>query len=399
MLSGKKIILGITGSIAAYKSIFLLRLLRQAGAEVKVILTHGARDFVTPLTLSTLSEQPVLTESFDKVSGEWYNHVELGVWADAIVIAPASANTLAKMANGISDNLLLNTYLSARCQVFAAPAMDLDMFSHPTTVSNIARIEQHGVKIIDATAGALASGLEGKGRMEEPEEILRVLNDFFAENEALKGKKIMITAGPTYEAIDPVRFIGNHSSGKMGIALASEAARMGAQVTLVIGPTHEPVPDNILVERITTAREMLEKCEYYHQHMDVVIFSAAVADYRPANPSDQKIKKKEESMSVSLTRNPDIAATLGQRKRKLQLHIGFALETEKGKEHAVSKLHKKNLDMIVLNVLGEDGAGFGYDTNKITILKKDGVEIPFQLTSKKTAAKNIMDEVVKLIID
>ncbi|HEU5148601.1 MAG TPA: bifunctional phosphopantothenoylcysteine decarboxylase/phosphopantothenate--cysteine ligase CoaBC [Chryseosolibacter sp.] len=395
MLQDKKIILGVTGSIAAYKSALLTRLLVKSGALVKVVMTPSALDFITPLTLSTLSRNPVLTEFVKDNTGTWNNHVELGLWADAFVIAPASANTIAKMANGICDNLLLATYLSARSPVFFAPAMDLDMLQHPSTKKNIEILQTFGNHLVSPTYGELASGLTGTGRMAEPEEIIDFLEGFFGREKNLKGKKALVTAGPTHEAIDPVRFISNHSSGKMGFAIAEALASQGAHVKLVTGPTQQHTQQpHIDVKHVTTAKEMLDACTDYFADADIAVLSAAVADYRPAEVAQQKIKKKDEALTLTLTKTDDIAATLGQKKQNGQILVGFALETEEEEANALKKLKAKNFDLIVLNSLNDQGAGFGHDTNKITIL--DGSKkATFPLKSKKQAA----DDIVRAIIE
>lgn len=397
MLQGKKIVLGVCGSIAAYKSAVLTRLLIKSGAEVQILMTPSASGFITPLTLSTLSKRPVLTHFEKPEGGEWNSHVDLGLWADLILIGPATANTIAKMANGMCDNLLLATYLSARCPVMIAPAMDLDMYQHPSTLENIAMLESFGNTIIDAEHGELASGLVGTGRMAEPEAIIEVLEDNFERKSALKGKNVLITAGPTFEAIDPVRFIGNHSSGKMGFAIAESAARHGAQVTLVAGPTNLVINSGVNRLDVTSANEMLKVCEKEFQKQDVIVLAAAVADYRPEKISDQKIKKKGETMDIHLVKNPDVAATLGSKKRDKQFMVGFALETQNEKDNAAKKLVAKNLDMIVLNSLNDKGAGFGHDTNKITILHKDNNSQEFGLKTKQEVANDIVAEIIAKI--
>jgi phosphopantothenoylcysteine decarboxylase / phosphopantothenate---cysteine ligase len=395
MFQGKKIILGITGSIAAYKSIYLVRLLVKAGAEVKVIMTPAAKDFVSTLTLSTLSKNPVLVDLFDEQS--WSNHVMLGRWANAMVIAPLSCNTLAKMANGQCDNLLLATYLSATCPVIAALAMDEDMWHHPSTKINLQKIESFGNKIIPVEKGELASGLYGDGRMAEPEQIVQFLEDNFFLTRPLVGKKVLVTAGPTYEPIDPVRFIGNYSSGKMGIAIAKEFYDRGAEVVLVMGPSPvELLANGINVKRVTTAAEMMEACDAVFAVSDIAVMSAAVADYTPVTTASQKIKKKEESLVVELTKTPDILKNLGKKKRKDQVLVGFALETNNEKEYALEKLSSKNADLVVLNSLNDAGAGFGHDTNKITIFGKGGEEFRFETKSKKEVAKDIVDIIIRL---
>jgi phosphopantothenoylcysteine decarboxylase/phosphopantothenate--cysteine ligase len=395
MLSGKKIILGVTGSIAAYKSAILIRLLIKAGAEVNVIMTSSAHDFVTPLTLSTLSKNPVLTQFSKNETGEWNNHVELGLWADALIIAPASANTLAKMANGFCDNLLLATYLSARCPVFFAPAMDLDMLNHPATQSNIHRLKGFGSHLIESNYGELASGLTGNGRMAEPEEIVVHLNRFF-EGGKLKGKKALVTAGPTHEALDPVRFIGNNSSGKMGFAIAEELAFQGAEVDLVSGPTQEKATHpHIKVKNVTSAEEMYEVCKNAFPSADITVLSAAVADYRPTEVANQKIKKTDGDLSITLTKTRDIAAELGKLKTNGQLIVGFALETENEKANAEKKIIAKNFDLIVLNSLNDKGAGFGHDTNKIAIIDRKNQVKEFSLKSKKEVATDIVNAIIE----
>ena len=397
MIQDKKIILGVSGSIAAYKSAVLTRLLIKSGAQVKVVMTPAACDFITPLTLSTLSKNPVLSQFVKDKTGEWHNHVDLGLWADAMVIAPLSANTLARMANGLCDDLLLAVYLSARCPVFFAPAMDLDMLQHPATKKNIQTLQDFGNFMIAPGYGELASGLTGTGRMAEPEQIVEALDGFFRSRSALKGRKALVTAGPTHEAIDPVRFISNHSSGKMGFALAEELAKEGAEVKLVSGPTQQHTQHpGIVVKRVTTAKEMLEACTDYFQDADITILSAAVADYRPAEEAKQKIKKENQPLTLALTRTDDIAATLGKQKHNGQIIVGFALETEEEEANALKKLQSKNFDLIVLNSLNDRGAGFGHDTNKITIM--DGnTKSTFPLKSKKEAAADIVREIIKKV--
>lgn len=395
MLKGKKILLGVTGSIAAYKAAALTRLLVKDHAEVKVIMTRAAHEFITPLTLATLSKNPVLTEFTKDKTGQWNNHVELGLWADAILIAPTSANTIGKMANGICDNLLLATYLSARCPVFIAPAMDLDMLIHKTTQENLSKLKSYGNHIIEPAFGELASGLIGNGRMEEPEELFNHLSQFF-DNGKLKGKKVLITAGPTYEAIDPVRFIGNHSSGKMGFALASQMALAGASVTLVTGPSHQKISHtNIDVVHVTSAEEMYTACVHFFLTTDITILSAAVADYKPITKAEQKIKKKEETFLLELTKTHDIAASLGEIKKPEQLLVGFALETDNEVENALKKLTAKNFDLIVLNSLNDSGAGFGHATNKISIIHKNKQVDTFELKNKNEVAKDIIAAIEK----
>jgi len=395
-LSGKKIILGISGSIAAYKAALLTRLLIKAGAEVQVVMTPRATDFVSALTLSTLSRRPVFS-SVHTDEG-WNNHVELGLWADYLVIAPATANTLAKMANGICDNMLLAVYLSARCPVFFAPAMDLDMWEHFSTRKNLDTLVNGGNHLIPVGHGELASGLVGAGRMAEPEDIVQLLGDYSERRQDLKGKQVLVTAGPTYEAIDPVRFIGNRSSGKMGIAISEELAMRGATVQLVLGPTTlRPVHPAIQTIPVTSAQEMFKAATTHFKKADVAILAAAVADYRPREVAKQKIKKKEGDMSILLERTTDIAASLGAKKRKKQVIVGFALETNNEKSNAEGKLHKKNFDFIVLNSLRDSGAGFQHDTNKITIIRADQPPIPYELKSKTAVAIDIVNELVKTI--
>ncbi len=394
-LAGKHIILGISGGIAAYKSVTLLRLLVKAGAEVQVVITPNGKEFITPVTLSSLSGKPVVSEFFTANTGEWHSHVSLGLWADVMIVAPATASTLAKMANGVADNMLITTYLSAKCPVFVAPAMDLDMMAHPSTTRNLATLRADGVRIIEPEVGELASHLVGRGRMEEPENIATVLNDFFGENSPLAGRKVLVTAGPTYERIDPVRFIGNFSTGKMGYAIAAEAARLGADVTLVSGPTALPDPQGVTTVRVESARQMLEAAQKAFADSDVAVMCAAVADYAPAHYVDRKIKREHDKVdSIELVRNPDIAATLGATKRPGQILVGFALETDNGESNAREKLSRKNLDMIVLNSLADKGAGFGTDTNKVTIITRSSEEI-FPLKSKQDVAADILNRIIK----
>lgn len=395
MLKGRKILLGVTGSIAAYKAAVLTRLLVKEEAEVKVVMTTSAIDFVTPLTFSTLSKNPVYSKFLKEDTGEWNNHVELGLWADAMVIAPASANTIAKMANGICDNLLMACYLSARCPVFFAPAMDLDMLKHPTTQENLSKLESFGVKQLEPGFGELASGLIGTGRMAEPEEIVHQLTIHFATKETLKGKKALVTAGPTHEAIDPVRFIGNNSSGKMGYAIAEALAARGARVELVSGPTHLSITNpNIQLTRVTSAEEMYMACSSLFPAMDITVLSAAVADFKPVAPAQQKIKKGDGGLTLELTKTFDIASELGRAKKPGQIMVGFALETENETANAQKKLTSKNFDFIVLNSLRDAGAGFGTDTNKVTIFGKNAFVKEFSLKSKKEIAADIVNIVV-----
>lgn len=397
MLKGKHIILGISGGIAAYKSVYLLRLLIKAGAEVQVVITPSGKEFITPVTLSALSGKPVVSEFFTANTGEWHSHVDLGLWADAMVIAPATASTIAKMANGVADNMLITTYLSAKAPVFVAPAMDLDMFAHPTTQRNIELLRSYGNHIIEPTSGELASHLVGKGRMAEPESIVAQLEDFFKKGEVLKDKHVLITAGPTYEKIDPVRFIGNYSTGKMGYALAEEAASRGAKVTLVSGPVSiKAKHPSISVISIESAREMHDQCIKQFPSSDIAIMCAAVADYAPENTATEKIKReKDEIPVIKLVKNPDIAASLGKIKKESQKLIGFALETNNEVTNAQDKLKRKNLDAIVLNSLQDKGAGFGTDTNKISIFFANGNRQDFPLKSKTEVAKDIIDAILK----
>lgn len=395
MLQGKKIILGVTGSIAAYKIAVLVRLLVKAGAEVKVIMTSAAKDFVTPLSLSTLSKNDVLSDIAD--NDTWANHVMLGRWADIMLIAPLSCNTLAKMANGLCDNLLMAVYLSATCPVVVAPAMDEDMWHHATTKDNLKRLASFNNHIIPVENGELASGLVGEGRMAEPENIVNWLDFFFSNKLELKGKKVLVTAGPTYEAIDPVRFIGNHSSGKMGIAIAIEMQHRGADVTLVLGPSGIAIPGNINLVKVRSANEMYEACLKVFEHTDIAVMSAAVADYTPTHMATEKIKKNDSSFNIELTKTKDILRTLGEKKKSGQFVAGFALETNNEKEYALKKLQNKNADMIVLNSLNDSGAGFGHDTNKITIFDRQGNEYNFGLKSKKEVAKDIVNTIIKLL--
>ena len=395
MLKGKKILLGITGSIAAYKSAVLVRLLVKKGAEVKVIMTTAAKDFVTPLSLSTLSKNDVLSDIAD--NDTWANHVMLGRWADIMLLAPLSCNTLAKMANGLCDNLVMAVYLSATCPVVAAPAMDEDMWHHQSTTDNLVKITSFGNHIIPVEKGELASGLVGEGRMAEPETIVAWLDNFFSDKLQLKGKKVLVTAGPTYEAIDPVRFIGNHSSGKMGVAIAEEMKNRGADVVLILGPSVIKVPEGIEVIKVKSANEMYEACINRFNAIDIAVMSAAVADYTPVSLSNEKIKKTDNIFNVELTKTKDILKSLGERKTNKQLLVGFALETNNEKEYALKKLQTKNADMIVLNSLNDSGAGFGYDTNKITIFDKQGNEYPFNMKSKKEVAKDIVNTIIKLL--
>lgn len=397
MLAGKKILVGVTGGIAAYKIPHLVRNLVKKGAEVKVVLTKDATEFVSPLTLSTVSKNPAIID-FKAENHTWNNHVELALWADLMIIAPATANTIAKMAHGQSDNFLLTTWLSAKCPVFVAPAMDLDMYQHPSVKRNIAQIEKDGANIIPATKGELASGLSGYGRMEEPEKIVEILEHFIASSLLLKGKKVVISAGPTFEAIDPVRFIGNNSSGKMGFALAENFAQKGANVTLVTGPVsiqHQ----NSTIQRINvvSAEEMHQAMLSEYENADIVIMAAAVADYRPKEKAEQKIKKSAENLTIELVKNPDILSDLGT-KKKQQFLVGFALETQNEEENAKDKLRRKNLDAIVLNSLQHAGAGFQHDTNQITIIDKENKLTQFELKDKHQVAEDIAQFIIKSIL-
>lgn len=392
MLAGKHIVLGITGGIAAYKSATLIRLLVKSGAEVQVVITPSGKEFITPVTLSALTGRPVICDFFTANTGQWNSHVDIGLWADAMVIAPATACTIGKMANGIADNMLVTTYLSAKAPVFVAPAMDLDMMAHPSTSRNLELLRSYGNHIIEPASGELASHLVGRGRMEEPERIVEILRDFFAGEKKLEGKKVMITAGPTYERIDPVRFIGNFSTGKMGFALADAASRMGAEVTVVSGPVNiTPSDRNIKVISVESAREMLDSCWEVFPQSDIAIMCAAVADYAPADKATRKIKREtDEVPAIRLVKNPDIAAEMGKIKRDDQKLIGFALETNDAIVNAKGKLERKNLDMIVVNSLADKGAGFGTDTNKVTLVNRNGEETALPLMSKKEVALEIL---------
>lgn len=398
MLNGKKIVLAVTGSIAAYKAILVVRLFIKAGAEVKVIITPAAKDFVSPLTLSTLSKNPVISDLFQE--GSWSNHVMLGRWADIMIVAPLTCNTLAKMANGICDNMLLATYFSATCPVVVAPAMDEDMWHHPITKTNLDKLKEFGNSIIPVEKGELASGLYGDGRMAEPETIIEYINDNFFLSHDFSGKRVLVTAGPTYEPIDPVRFIGNHSSGKMGVALSLELAKRGALVDLVLGPSGISADHpGIKIHRVQTAEQMYKVCNDKFASVDVAVMSAAVADYTPMHYEDQKIKKNGSSLQVELVKTKDILKSLGEKKRKGQILVGFALETRNEKEYALGKLESKNADLIVMNSLNDEGAGFGHDTNKITIFEKNGVEIPYERKTKQQVAKDIVDRIVNMLHD
>ncbi|OFY41489.1 MAG: phosphopantothenoylcysteine decarboxylase [Bacteroidetes bacterium GWF2_40_14] len=400
MLKGKHILLGVTGSIAAYKSAVLVRSLVRQQAEVKVIMTEMAKQFISPLTMATLSKNPILVEFYNPENGDWNSHISLGMWADLYIIAPASANTLSKMATGIADNLLLTTYLSARCPVMVAPAMDVDMFLHTATQNSIDILAKRGVKVIEPASGELASGLDGKGRMEEPEVIAKIIDDFFLANKSLSGKKILITAGPTQEAIDPVRYISNHSSGKMGYAIAEECAARGADVFLVSGPTHlKTISSKITRTDVVSAEQMYNQAlACFNNGVDAAILCAAVADFAPVKAAEDKIKREKENYNLELTPTKDIAASLGTLKRDGTILIGFALETSNELANARKKLERKNLDAIVLNSLNDNGAGFGTDTNKVSIINKNGEVNEYPLKDKTEVAKDITDLVEKLLL-
>ena len=398
-MEGKRILLGVTGGIAAYKTTFLIRLLKKLGAEVKVIMTPASCDFVSPLVLSTLSEHPVAIDFWNKKTGEWFNHVDLACWADLYLIAPVTANTLSKLASGGCDNMVLATYLSAKCPVVIAPAMDLDMYAHPTTTANLKRLEQFGNHVVPAEFGELASGLIGQGRMAEPEALVDAVRQVLNPNKILyKDLSILITAGPTYEAIDPVRFIGNHSSGKMGMELAKQSLMMGARVTLILGPSalHYEHP-NLTVIPITSANELFEVVQAEWSKHDVGIFAAAVADYKPMNQADQKIKKQTDTLTLELVKNPDSLAWAGAHKSKKQFLVGFALETNQVIEYASEKLTKKNLDAIVANSLSDEGAGFAHDTNQVVVLDKHTKSTIFELSSKQVIAEKILVHLKQLM--
>ena len=396
MLENKKIVLGVTGSIAAYKACILARLLIKKGAEVQVVMTPSAKEFITPLTLATLTQKPVVSEFFDRRDGSWHSHVSLGLWADAMLVAPASASTIGKMANGIADNMLVTTYLSMKAPVFVAPAMDLDMYAHPSTQANLQKLQSYGNHIIEPGTGFLASKLEGKGRMEEPEKIVEVLEQYFAKQQKLAGKKVLITAGPTYEKIDPVRFIGNYSSGKMGFALAGVCAEQGAEVTLICGPvmlqTSHPNIKRIDVE---SAQQMYEAATKHFPKTDIAILCAAVADFTPKTTADKKIKRKGDDLTIKLQPTQDIAAALGAQKKKKQVLVGFALETDNELKNAKDKMERKNLDLIVLNSLQDKGAGFRVDTNKVTIIDRRGGLTAYDTKTKREVAEDIVECIVK----
>lgn len=396
MLENKKIVLGITGGIAAYKACNLARLLIKKGAEVQVVMTPSAKEFITPLTLSTLTHKPVVSEFFDRRDGSWHSHVDIGLWADAMIIAPATASSIGKMANGIADNMLITTYLSMKAPVFVAPAMDLDMYAHPSTQQNIQRLVSYGNHIIEPGTGFLASKLEGKGRMEEPEKIVEVLEKHFSKQQSLTGKSVLITAGPTYEKIDPVRFVGNYSSGKMGYALAEACAKQGAEVILVSGPvmlqTKHPAIRRIDVE---SAQEMYSAATTYFPQADIAILSAAVADFTPETTADKKIKRKGDELVLNLRPTQDIAAALGAIKNENQLLVGFALETDNEVQNAQDKMKRKNFDFIVLNSLQDNGAGFRVDTNKITIIDRQQGTTAYETKSKQEVAEDIVEYIVR----
>ena len=401
MVKGKHILIGVTGGIAAYKTATIIRLLVKEGAEVKVIMTSHAKEFITPLTLATLSRNPVLNEFFDPENGNWNSHVDLGLWADLFLIAPATANTMAKMATGIADNLLLTTYLSSRCPVFVAPSMDMDMLKHPATIINIETLRAFGNSILEPSSGELASGLTGKGRMAEPEEIFEEIKKFFSKKKSykpLKGKRLLINAGPTREPLDPVRFISNYSSGKMGIALADAAVEYGAEVELVLGPVNvTPINDSVKIIDVITAESMAFECISRFKSCDIAILSAAVADFTPQEVAGKKLKKDGRESVLTLKPTTDIAETLGKSKTKSQIVVGFALESNNELENATEKLFRKNLDFIVLNSLKDSGAGFGYNTNKITIIDRYNNIDKFELKSKEEAAKDILNKIVSMI--
>ena len=402
MLKGRKILLGVTGGIAAYKAATIIRLFVKEGAEVKVVMTPLAKEFITPLTLATLSKNPILVDFFDPEDGRWNSHVDLGLWADVYLIAPATANTIGKMAAGIADNLLLTTYLSSRCPVFVAPAMDLDMLAHPATVRNMATLKSFGNHIIEPGTGELASGLDGKGRMAEPEMIVKEIKEFFSKKKItdlpLRGRKVFINAGPTVEPIDPVRYISNHSSGRMGIALADCAAALGAKVTLVLGPASlKPSNPQVLTVPVTTAAEMTEASAEAFRECDIAILAAAVADFTPETISGTKIKRGSGEMVLRLKPTEDIAALLGSRKKEHQVLVGFALETNDEVNNAIDKLKRKNLDMIVLNSLRDEGAGFGHETNRITIIDRNKNIDKFELKTKGEVASDILHKIISLL--
>lgn len=393
-MQGKHIVLGITGSIAAYKAAYLVRGFIKKGAEVKIIMTENAKQFITPLTMATLSQNPIAVEFFDPTNGEWHSHVKLGLWADVFLVAPATANTLGKMANGIADNLLTTTFLSAKCPTVVVPAMDVDMYSHPAMRNNLNALRNMGVSILEPETGDLASGLLGKGRMPEPETILEYMESFFNKEQSMSKKKVLITAGPTYEKIDPVRFIGNYSSGKMGYALADECAKQGAEVCLISGPVSiKPTQNNIKVISVESANEMYTVAIEQFKQADIAILCAAVADFTPENKADNKIKRGKDGLTLNLIPTQDIAAELGKSKKSNQILVGFALETNNETAHAIDKLQRKNLDFIVLNSLNDEKSCFGYDTNKVCIIDKEGGINNFPLKNKQEVAKDIINKI------
>lgn len=393
-MQGKHIVLGITGSIAAYKAAYLVRGFIKKGAEVKIIMTENAKQFITPLTMATLSQNPIAVEFFDPTNGEWHSHVKLGLWADVFLVAPATANTLGKMANGIADNLLTTTFLSAKCPTVVVPAMDVDMYSHPAMRNNLNALRNMGVSILEPETGELASGLLGKGRMPEPETILEYMESFFNKEQSMSKKKVLITAGPTYEKIDPVRFIGNYSSGKMGYALADECAKQGAEVCLISGPVSiKPTQNNIKVISVESANEMYTVAIEQFKQADIAILCAAVADFTPENKADNKIKRGKDGLTLNLIPTQDIAAELGKSKKSNQILVGFALETNNETAHAIDKLQRKNLDFIVLNSLNDEKSCFGYDTNKVCIIDKEGGINNFPLKNKQEVAKDIINKI------
>lgn len=397
-MRGKHIIIGVTGSIAAYKAAALVRLLVKEGAEVRVVMTELAKQFITPLTMATLSKHPVMVEFYNPENGDWHSHVDMGLWADLYLIAPATANTIGKMAHGVADNLLLTTYLSAKCPVMVVPAMDLDMYAHPATRRNLDILREYGNWIVEPEAGELASGLVGKGRMAEPGDIVRYIRQYFERRQELKGKKVLLTAGPTYEKIDPVRFIGNYSTGKMGFALAGEFAARGAEVVLVAGPVVLKTPHpSIRRIDVESAAQMYEQVMAEAPQCDIVVSCAAVADFTPVQQADVKLKRGKEQITLELRPNPDIAAALGKEKKKGQLLVGFALETNDEECNAIQKLHKKNLDLIVLNSLRDAQAGFGYDTNKVTLIDREERQYHYELKPKQAVAKDIVDRVTEML--